>query len=358
MVSPTILDQRVYPHHRTVAIVDDDIFNLQVLEAVVGQIDMCRIECFSSSAQALDWCLTNDPDLIIVDFNMPPPDGIAFISSIRRTLPLDHLPVVMCTSEKDRKVRHRALDAGASDFLNKPIDEIEILARVRNLLTVRASRLLIEGETRLLDAEVRSATAKLRAREKATIECLVRAAEFRDNETGSHIIRMGLITAIICETMGYSPEDAESMRVSAQMHDIGKVSIPDAILLKEGPLTEQEFGVMQSHTTAGYEILRKVDSPLLQQAAQIALSHHERFDGTGYPNGSRGQAIPLSGRIVALADVFDALLSERPYKAAWTLDRAVDFIELGRERHFDPDVVEAFESQLSNIVLARQRYRD
>lgn len=341
-----------------ITIVDDDNFNLALFSKIAQSIGNSETRCFSVSAEALEWCGDNDPDLIIVDYNMPDPNGLAFIESLKSRRSLARTPVMMITGEHDKALRYRALELGASDFLNKPVDEVEMVARIRNLLEVRQNRTRLERRTDELHSEIRKATEKLYQRERETIYCLTRAAEFRDNETGTHIIRMGHYAAALSRAAGRSPADVDLMQLAAPMHDVGKVATPDHILLKAGPLTSEEFEIMKQHTIAGHEILKDMDSDLLRLAAEIALTHHERFDGKGYPHGIAGTDIPLSGRIVAICDVFDALLSERPYKPAWPLDRTLTQMERAKGKHFDPDLLDAFFGVMKEILALRAEFAD
>ena len=341
-----------------IAIVDDDKFNTAFFEKIVLLTGAHEVRCFNVSAEGLEWCARNDPDLIIVDYNMPAPDGLSFMDALGKQRVLSRTPIMMITSEQDKNLRYKALELGASDFLNKPVDEAEMLARVRNLLEVRENRTRLERYAHDLDVAIERATETLRQRERDTIHALTRAAEFRDNETGMHIVRMGQYAAALGRAVGLTAAESELILLAAPMHDVGKVATPDYILLKNGPLTTAEFEIMKQHTIAGYEILRGIDSDLLQLAATIALTHHERFDGTGYPYGSHGKDIPVAGRIVAICDVFDALLSQRPYKEAWPLDRTLDTISKGRGAHFDPEIVDAFLSIMSQILTLRREYSD
>ncbi len=231
---------------------------------------------------------------------------------------------------------------GATDFLTKPVDAVEFLARVRNMLELRRSQKSLQDRAAWLAAEVAKATAEIRAREHEIILRLSRAAEFRDQETGDHTVRVGRYAQLISARLGFSEEDQEILLRAAPMHDIGKVGVPDHVLLKAGPLTSEERAVMEQHTVIGYHILRGSASSLLQRAAEIALSHHEKWDGTGYPNGWAGEKIPILGRIVAVADVFDALSTRRPYRPAWDVERAGSYLQENRGTHFDVRCVEAF----------------
>jgi response regulator RpfG family c-di-GMP phosphodiesterase len=300
----------------------------------------------------------NEFDLLIVDYMMPDIDGIQFIQQLKQHPERKHLPILMVTADHQSDVRYRALEAGANDFLTKPIDRIEFNSRVRNMLALRSSLVLLADRAAHLASEVHLATAEIRSREREMVMRLARAAEFRDPETGAHIQRMAHFSCLIAENLGWKGGDLEMLLEAAPMHDVGKVGTPDAILLKPGRLTGEEFEVMKQHATIGWKILNDSTSPVLQMAAEIALSHHEKFDGTGYPHGKAGAAIPLTGRIVAVADVFDALTSVRPYKPAWEVERALDLLREGRGTHFDPDCVDAFMARLDDVAKIRERYTD
>jgi response regulator RpfG family c-di-GMP phosphodiesterase len=269
---------------------------------------------------------------------MPEMDGLEFIRRIRAHRDRDDLPILMVTASHERDVRYNALDCGASDFLTKPIDGREFEARLRNMLKLREARLASEHRAETLAAEVRRATADILDRERETITRLSRAAEFRDPETGAHIQRMSHYSALIARALGLGEGLAEALLMAAPMHDVGKLGIPDTILLKPGRLTPEEFAVMKRHPQIGHDILKGSSSSILRLGATIALTHHEKFDGSGYPHGLAGESIPIEGRIVAVADVFDALTSSRPYKPAWPMSRAISLLREGRGSHFDPPV--------------------
>jgi putative two-component system response regulator len=255
-------------------------------------------------------------------------------------------------------LRHRALTLGINDFLNKPFDQIELQARARNMLALRSSQKKLANRALLLADEVAKATSEIAARERETLLCLGRAAEHRDPETHEHIIRMSNYSRLIAQRMGLPEDECELMLSASPLHDIGKIGTPDHILLKPGKLTPEEFEIMRQHTVIGEKILSNSASPILQAGAQIAISHHEKFDGSGYPNKLKGKAIPLYGRIVAVADVFDALTSERPYKKAWDLERANSLIVESKGGHFDPDVVDAFFDVYDEVLAIKARYQD
>jgi len=339
-------------------VVDDNAVNLTLFRHLLLKLEDAEVECLADPVVALAWCAEHEPDLILLDYMMPVVDGLEFIRRLRLIPDRDEVPVVMVTADTESEVRHRALELGAQDFLTKPVNKVEITARVKNLLALRKSRQQLANRAEWLATEVAKATAEIAAREKEAILRLSRAAEYRDPETGSHLLRMSNYTRLIAEQLGLPPAEQELLLEASPMHDIGKVGTPDHILLKPGRLTPDEFNVMKQHASIGYEILRDSLSPLLQCAAVLALAHHEKFDGSGYPQGLAGAAIPLYGRIVAVADVFDALTSERPYKKAWTLEAAVDFLNSNSGSHFDPACVAAFLAAWPQVLEIHARYRD
>ena len=341
-----------------VVIVDDTQINVTLMEALIKKIDGCLPVCFTDSSRGLEWCIANDPDLVIVDHMMPAPDGIEFIRHLRAAPGKRDLPILMVTADHEKEVRYRALESGATDFLTKPVDRIEFTSRAKNMLAIRKSHVLLADRAALLAEEVREATAEIRARERETIFRLARAAEFRDPETGAHILRMSNYSQIIAAQLGWSDEAQDMLLQAAPMHDVGKLGTPDHILLKPGALTAEEFNIMKNHAFIGWEILKESSSPVLTLAAEIALTHHEKFDGAGYPNGSAGHDIPISGRIVAVADVFDALTSERPYKQKWETERAFEFLQQGRGAHFDPECVDAFMGCVDQVIAINAKYQD
>ena len=338
--------------------VDDNELNLAVYRNALKGVDSAECVGFTVSAEALDWSKTNEADVVLVDYNMPAPNGLEFITQFREIPGNADVPIIMITSLTERDIRYRALQLGAADFLTKPVDVFEFRVRLRNMLALSENRKKLADRAKWLASEVARATSDILERERETINRLMRAAEFRDNETGMHIVRMGHFSAELGRAYGLPGDVCQTLLMAAPMHDVGKVATPDRILLKPGKLDPDEWAIMKQHTVAGYEILKDSQSQLLQTAAEIALSHHEKFDGTGYPSGLAGEAIPLSGRICALSDVFDALTSERPYKKAWPIERAIEEIHAGSGKHFDPALVEAFDAALPQILDLRLRYRD
>lgn len=341
-----------------VAIIDDTPLNLMLMEKLVARQPGCAAHAFSEPLTGLEWCLRHEPDLIIVDYMMPELDGLEFIRRVRARHERDDVPILMVTASSERQTRYDALSSGANDFLTKPVDAHEFEPRVRNMLKLRQAHLDTRHRAEILEAEVRRATAEIHARELETITRLARAAEFRDPETGAHIQRMSQFSALIAEALGFTRLQVEDIARAAPMHDVGKLGIPDQILLKPGPLTTDEREIMKRHPAIGYEILKDSASSVVQLGATIALSHHEKFDGTGYPYGLSGEAIPIEGRIVAVADVFDAITSERPYKKSWPIASAIDFLRHGSGNHFDPRCVSALLGRMPDALAIRERYKD
>jgi putative two-component system response regulator len=325
----------------TIMIVDDTETNLMVLSALVNKLEIDRILTFKDPLDALSYLETERPDLILVDYMMPGVDGVTFIAEVRRRAHLEDTPIVMVTTSDQRAVRLEALEAGASDFIHKPVDPAEFKARVRNLLRLADAQRKLRDQAAWLAEEVLKATRTILVREEEIVLRLARAAEMRDRDTGEHISRMARYAQLIAHGLGLDPNYCAQIHLAAPMHDIGKIGIADSILLKAGPLTDEERRSMQEHARCGGEILACSSSELIRLAGEIALAHHERYDGQGYPHGLAGDAIPLSGRITAVADVFDALTSRRPYKRAWSIEQARDYLIAEKGRHFDPACVDA-----------------
>ncbi|MDR3368307.1 HD domain-containing phosphohydrolase [Rhodoferax sp.] len=341
-----------------VLIVDDAEINLILFEALLKRMGQCESVKFSNSVDGLACAKQEDFDLIIVDYMMPNLNGMEFIAQFRSTPGCEDTPVLMITANDQKQVRYRALDAGATDFLIKPVDKVEFMARVNNMLQLGASRKALADRAAWLAEEVHKATFEIKERERETVIRLSKAAEYRDPETGSHILRMAHYSELIARGMGLPAPECELLLEAAPMHDIGKVGITDNILLKPGRLTPEEFEVMKQHAVYGHDILKGSSSRVLQTGAAIALGHHEKYDGSGYPGGLKGDEIPIFSRIVAVADVFDALTSERPYKKAWSLERASDHIKASAGTHFDPQCVTTFFDQWESVFEIQQRFKD
>ncbi|PKO92289.1 MAG: two-component system response regulator [Betaproteobacteria bacterium HGW-Betaproteobacteria-10] len=342
----------------TVLIIDDSEINLTLIKALVLRLGECTPVLFANPLKALDWCREQVPDLVIVDYMMPEMDGLKFINAFRGLHGRDEIPVLMITANDQKEIRYEALLGGANDFLTKPIDRVEFSARARNMLSLRTGQKFLADRASHLAALVDEQTREIREREQELIFRMSRAAEFRDPETGAHIQRMAYYSQIIAQGLGLDEKVQKLILEAAPMHDVGKIGIPDYILLKPGKLTFEEFEVMKGHARLGHELLDGSGSEILRAGAEIAISHHEKYDGSGYPHGLVGTKIPLYGRIVAVADVFDALTSERPYKKAWPLEDARKFLEDGRGQHFDPMCVEAFLAGWDDVLKIRQRFQD
>jgi putative two-component system response regulator len=267
-------------------------------------------------------------------------------------------PILVLTARHGRGEMLRALESGAHDVIRKPFDQAEVAARVRNMLDVRLAHKMLYDQKDVLERIVQERTHQIRETRLQVVQRLGRAAEYRDNETGQHILRMSHSSALLARHLGWNNDQCEIMLHASPMHDVGKIGIPDRILLKPGKLTPEEWLIMQKHASIGGDILSGDDSELLQMAREIALTHHEKWDGSGYPLGLAENAIPISGRIVALADVFDALTSERPYKKAWEVDAALDLIREQSGKHFDPSIVAVFLQLVSEILNIRNRFSD
>ena len=341
-----------------IVIVDDNTVNLTLMAALARAATGYEPQRFDDPVRALAWCRAEGADLILVDFMMPVMDGHQFIEHVRATPHLADVPVVMVTAAGQSAVRRKALEIGATDFLTKPVDSTETKLRLRNLLQLRHAQNMLRDRAAHLANEVKLATQAILLREREVITRLSRAAEFRDPETGGHIQRMAHYSALIARRLGESEEFAQALLTAAPMHDVGKLGTPDHILLKRGLLSPDESVEMRRHAEIGGRILAGTDSPLLQLACQIAETHHEKYDGSGYPQGLRGEDIPLVGRIVAVADVFDALNSTRPYKQAWTMDDSRAYIERHSGIHFDPRCVRVFVDAWDEVLEIRARFPD
>jgi two-component system response regulator RpfG len=335
----------------TVLVLDDQSTGRLVLAEVVKGLDKkINIMMFSDPLEAIEYARTMPVDLVLTDYKMPVLDGIETIRRLRTMYPYEQLPIVMTTVVSTRDVLYRAFEAGATDYLIRPVDPIECRVRCQNLLSQRQQYVINSKHARMLEDRIEQVKRDLRLREMDTLFRLAGAADRRDAVTGSHLKRMAKYSGLIARGMGLSEDDIEEIEMAAPMHDIGKIGIPDAIMQKKGRLTAEEVAIMQTHAQIGYEILKGSPSRFLQAAAVIAQNHHEKFDGTGYPFGLKNNNIPLMARIVALADVFDALTSERPYKEAWEWQKAVDYIIEQKGTHFDPELVDVF---LTHIDEAR-----
>lgn len=339
-----------------ILLVDDELVNLKLLDKLLRGQGYNNLISVQDSRRVVDCCRTEQPDLILLDINMPYLDGFDVMAQLRESSDALLPPIIVLTAQNSRDFMLRALSAGARDFVTKPFDRVELLMRVESQLEVQMAHRIVNDRRTELEGLVQERTEMLNKTRLEIVRRLGRAAEYRDNETGYHILRMSQTSMLLAKSLGWSEQQCELMLNASPMHDVGKIGIPDAILLKPGKLDAGEWQVMQTHTTVGAELLSDGGSELLELARIIALHHHEKWDGSGYPMGLKGEQIPQAARIVAVADVFDALTSSRPYKKAWPVEEAVALIRKESGSHFDPQVVDHFMLLLDEILLIRDRY--
>jgi len=326
-----------------ILIVDDQEANVLYLETILRKSGYKTFRSTGDSRQVLPLFHESRPDLILLDLMMPYLDGFGVMEQLKPLIADDsYLPILVLTADISPETRRRALSSGASDFLVKPFDPTEVVLRIHNLLSAWFLHVLPQQQNLVLEEKVRERTRELEASQLEVLERLAQAAEFRDDDTGRHTRRVGQMAALLAAQMGLPDEQVEIMRQAAPLHDVGKIGISDTILLKPGKLSDEEFDTIKGHAAIGARLLAEGRSSFVNIAEIIALSHHERWDGRGYPRGLREEEIPLEGRIVAIADVFDALTHERPYKKAWPSEAAREEIERQSGKQFDPRVVEAF----------------
>ncbi|MFY1709805.1 HD domain-containing phosphohydrolase [Tritonibacter scottomollicae] len=342
-----------------IGVVDDQRITLDLVSAILRKDGWDDVEVFSEPHKALSAIRLRQFDLLLIDYQMPGMDGLQLMSALRAVAEYAHVPMVMVTTTEERETRLSAIRAGATDFVNKPFDPEELKIRVRNLLALRKARVELEERAANLSCEVTKATETILRREEELICRLARAIEYRDGGTGEHISRVARNSKIIAEHLGADSDFCKTLYLAAPLHDVGKIGVPDSILNKPGNLSDQERTIIDHHTTFGAHILEGGESKLIQMACEIALTHHEKWDGSGYGQGLAGDDIPLAGRIVALADVVDALLTKRPYKEPWSFDDVCTFVHEQSEKHFDPDCVFAFEAAKSKIeAVYLERHSD
>jgi two-component system response regulator RpfG len=349
----------VLRRQRKVLIVDDESTGRTILSKIIQQADDdVSVEAFDNPLEALKWLDSNHPDLIITDYRMPGINGVELIKKIRTKDSCRYIPIMMITVVSEKSVRYDALEAGATAFLTRPIDQIECRTSCRNLLKLHEQNSIIQDRADWLARQVEVATQQIIAREKETLIGLAKAGEYRDEDTGYHVVRMAKYSREIASSLGLSEKECDEIEYSAPLHDIGKIGTPDRILLKPGKFEPDEWEIMKKHTTIGHSILSNSQSRYMQTGSIIALNHHERFDGSGYPNGIAGKDIPLVARIVSVADVYDALVSTRPYKEGWSNSDALDHLEKNAGTQFDPVCVEAFFERLENIRKIQSNLSD
>ena len=340
---------------QSVVVIDDQTSNsLLIAEILSGISADLAVLTFDHPLEAVKYAADHPLDLVVTDFSMPELDGIGVIRLLKEMDHLVDLPIVVVTASDDLAVRYAALDAGAADFLIRPINPRECQSRCRNLLKMRSFQLQNKRHAELLQQRVAEVTEDLQSRSMEMLQRLAVVAEKRDSETGQHLVRLARYSKLLAREVGFSESEVHVIGMAAPLHDIGKIGIPDGILLAPRRLTESELVVMRTHPDIGYEMLHGSTSESMKMSADIARYHHERFDGSGYPLGLRGEDIPLSARIVAVADVWDALLATRPYKRPWTEDAAIDLLRSGAGAQFDPALVDAFLANLDTLRTIRR----
>ncbi|HEX6164415.1 MAG TPA: HD domain-containing phosphohydrolase [Vicinamibacterales bacterium] len=337
-----------------IIVVDDDEANVRMLMRMLARGGFHTVTGLTDPRELPPLLITSPPDLVITDLHMPEVNGFGVLDTLTPLINQERLPVLVVTGDSSRDARQQALTRGAKDFVTKPFDMIEVLLRVRNLLE---SRMLFQDLRKQNRTLLESAIGRKKELESTRIEMIERlalAAEYRDEETSDHNQRVGLLSSRLAEAIGWTSEDAGLLRRAAALHDIGKIGIPDALLRKPGALTEGEVRVMRTHTSIGARILGGSQVPLLQLAETVAMSHHERWDGTGYPRALQGNAIPVAGRIVAVADAFDAITSSRPYRPARPASVALEVLREQYDRDFEGRLIDALE----RIVLSDRSYEE
>ena len=342
-----------------VVVIDDEFTSRLILDKILQSIQKnIIVKIFADPITALSWIKDNQPDLIIVDYLMSGMTGLEAVQQMRRMYSLEGVPIVVVTSMEERDIKYQVLESGATDFITKPIDPYECRVRCRNMLHLRLQQKIILHRSQFLEQRIADATKQIRAREHDTLFRLAKAGEYRDEETGNHLVRMAKYSRLIAEGLTLSEDRCDLIELAAPMHDIGKIGIPDHILQKPGRLSIDELNVMKTHPLIGFNILQNSPSKYLSLGADIALSHHEKYDGSGYPSGAQKQEIPLEARIVAVADVFDALTSRRPYKPGWSNEAGLAYLTTNIGKHFDPDCVNAFVSQFNKALTIQEQTQD
>lgn len=380
-LSPLADPSDVAPESGTkIAIIDDEPTNVKVVSRLLQMDGYSKFVTTCDAREAMDLIWREAPDIVLLDLMMPHVSGLEILRTLRRHEATKMTPVVILTASTDREMRIDALRRGANDFLNKPIDPSELAPRVGNLLALKRHQDQLRGYSRRLEAAVKRRTAELEASRRDILHCLARAAEYRDDDTGHHVIRVGRYARLVAEGLGMDEEYLDRIEQAAQLHDVGKIGVADDILRKPGRLSESEFELMRKHSSFGKHVLQRISpqeemalrhhasiganvlgigrSPVLDMAMRIALTHHEWWDGTGYPLGLQGEDIPLEGRITAVADVFDALSTKRPYKEAFPLDKCFAIMSEEHSSHFDPTVLDAFVLKRREIVEVQMQFAD
>jgi putative two-component system response regulator len=363
-----------------IMIVDDESLVIRVVRRFLAADGYSKFVTITDPREAFEAVDREDPDVVLLDIMMPHITGLDILKIRQRTATFKHIPFIILSANSENEIKREALQLGATDFLSKPVDPNDLALRVRNALTVKRHHDHLSNYAVELEKQVRERTKQIEKSREQIIHCLARAAEYRDNETGEHVIRVGKYCAVIAAELGFERDYCHEIELAAQLHDVGKIGIPDSILLNPGKLSKEEFEVMKHHCGLGMQIMeplaqsegeriRKhtdmggfimdgVDSPMLELAASIARTHHEKWDGTGYPFQLKGENIPIEGRICCVADVYDALCSERPYKPKFPIKKCLEIMLSERGTRFDPDVLDAFFKRISEIDQIRRDWDD
>lgn len=349
-----------------ILIVDDNSANIALLEMMLSAENYTNIKSTTDPSTVMDLYNKEKFDLILLDIRMPVMSGLDVIKLLHDKIEEDdYLPILVLTAQHELETKLEALELGATDFVTKPFNNTEVLNRIKNILLVKAFYNQRKNYSEILEDKVKLRTKELTLKNEELknarleiIQYLGRAAEYRDNETGFHVIRVSKYCKLLAQAIGLPDEKVELIYHASPMHDVGKIGISDTILLKPGKLTPEERKIIETHTEIGAEILKGNQSELMKLARIIAQSHHEKWDGTGYPNNLAGESIPIAGRILAICDVFDALTFERPYKQAWSIESAVEYLKQNSGLHFDPKLVTAFMNHLPEILAIRNEFLD
>jgi putative two-component system response regulator len=351
-------DNRQQYKDAKILIVDDNPTNVKLLEMTLEVEGFTNALSTTDPREVLGLQQEHGFDLILLDIQMPHLDGFQVMEQLSGIIDGGYMPVLVLTAQQDMETRLRALESGARDFVTKPFDRAEVVNRIYNMLEVRFLYNERGRQAEILEAKVKERTYQLQDSRLELIRRLGRAGEYRDNETGMHVIRMSKNCYCLALKAGLGEEIAEQIVQASPMHDVGKIGIPDNILLKPGKLEPEEWEIMKTHSEIGADIIGEHESGIMQMAHEIALTHHEKWDGTGYPQGLKAEKIPIAGRIASICDVFDALTSERPYKKSWSVEDAVQFINENAGSQFDPILVEHFNDSLEEILEIRKVYAD
>ncbi|WP_415903796.1 HD domain-containing phosphohydrolase [Neptuniibacter sp. QD48_55] len=348
-----------YVNHHNILICDDSLTNVLILSKLIEtEVRNTSITSLTDPRKVLPQLEQQDFDLILLDLEMPGLNGFEVLYQIRQRWEMDQLPVIILTGSTGADLRNKSLSNGANDFMNKPFDQAEICLRVNNTLKIANAHKVLSSEKTKLESLVQDRTQELDKTVENVIQLLGMIGEYKDTETAKHVLRVGKISQVLALGAGLPADLAYLLEKAAPLHDIGKVGVPDRILLKQGPLDEEEMRIMKQHTEHGYNLLSGNDALVIQLARSIAATHHERWDGNGYLHGLSGESIPIEGRITSIADVFDALVSERPYKQAWSYKEAADYIVKESGKAFDPKLILVFQQHLDDIIHIQKELAD